>query len=108
MAAKVGRSPGFQMTEKQRSKISRSQILNRLMAYAQGDEGVKMAPAQVTAALGLLKKVMPDLASIENTGESQVHYVIRAPEPVKLSADWERQNSQAPLLTSATTAATEH
>ena len=93
MALKRGRKTGSALTEQHRSKIANSQILNRLVSFINGDEGVKMAPAQVTAALGLLKKVLPDLASIENTGESQVHYVIRAPEPVKLSADWERQNA---------------
>jgi hypothetical protein len=95
------------MTERHRSKIANSQILNRLISYCEGKEGVKMSPAQVTGSLGLLKKVMPDLASIENTGETQTTYVIRAPEPVRLAADWERQNAPA-LLTSATTGPTEH
>jgi hypothetical protein len=93
VTARRGRKPGFQMTERHRSKIANSQILNRLVAFASGDETVKMSPAQVTAALGLLKKVMPDLASIENTGQSQVAFVIRAPEPVALASDWERLNA---------------
>ena len=85
MTARRGRKPGFQMTERHRSKIANSQILNRLVAFASGDETVRMTPAQVTAALGLLKKVMPDLASVENTGETQVHYA--------LASDWERLNA---------------
>jgi hypothetical protein len=93
VTARRGRKPGFQMTDRHRDKIAKSNILHRLISFVNGDEGVRMAPAQVTAALGLLKKVMPDLASVENTGETQKTYVIRAPEPVQLASDWERLNA---------------
>jgi hypothetical protein len=96
VTARRGRKPGFQMPERHRSKIADSQILNRLIAFCSGDDSVKLSPAQVTASLGLLKKVMPDLASVENTSETQKTYVIRAPEPVALASDWERQNAPAP------------
>lgn len=43
-----------------REKIQTSQIINRLNKFIKGE--VKMEPAQVTAALGLLKKSLPDLA----------------------------------------------
>lgn len=52
-----------------RKKIQAGQIANRLMRFVNGE--ITMTPAQVTAALGLMKKVAPDLsaAHIENTHE---------------------------------------
>ena len=56
------------MPEEHRHKIANSNILNRLIRHAEGDED--MSQSQVTAALALLKKVMPDLSSqtIEHSG----------------------------------------
>jgi hypothetical protein len=42
-----------------RAKIQTSQIVNRLNKLIKGE--VEMTSVQVTAALGLLKKVMPDM-----------------------------------------------
>lgn len=67
--AQRGRKPGFKMTEEHRTKISKSQILKRLIEFSEGKEDVDMAPHQVTAALGLLKKVMPDMTTNEMTGD---------------------------------------
>lgn len=50
-----------------RAKIQTSQIINRLMKFINGE--VEMSASQVTASLGLLKKSLPDLQSIEMTGE---------------------------------------
>ncbi|UVO33960.1 hypothetical protein KUL72_20825 [Bradyrhizobium arachidis] len=44
-----------------RAKIKTSQLINRLSAHVLGK--VDMKPTQVTAALGLLKKTIPDLSS---------------------------------------------
>mgnify|MGYP000105892806 CR=1 FL=1 len=44
-------------------KIQASQLVNRLTDHVLGD--VDMKPTQVTAALGLIKKVMPDLAAVQ-------------------------------------------
>lgn len=57
-----------------REKIRATQLINRLENYVLGKgttedgkeidkESLKMEPAQVTAALGLLKKCVPDLTS---------------------------------------------
>lgn len=56
------------MGEEHRTKIANSKILNRLIAHAEGE--VDMSSTQVTVALGLLKKVMPDLSSqtVEHSG----------------------------------------
>ena len=51
-----------------RDKIKSSQIINRLTDHALGALEKPMEASQVTAALGLLKKCVPDLASTELTG----------------------------------------
>lgn len=50
-----------------RQRIRTSMLVNRLTKHVRGE--VEMAPTQVTAALGLLKKALPDLSAIEHTGE---------------------------------------
>lgn len=60
-----GRKPGFVMTEEHRAKIKNSNVLNALIEHVDGKR--EMSSSQVTAGLGLLKKVMPDLASADIT-----------------------------------------
>ena len=66
----AGRPPGSRSARKPsrntKAKIQANKIVNRLQRHI--DSTVKsplhyMLPSQVTAALGLLKKVMPDLAA---------------------------------------------
>lgn len=52
--------------EEVREKIRTSQLVNRLNDFVMGK--VELSPHQVTAALGLIKKTMPDLANVELTG----------------------------------------
>ncbi|MEM8575533.1 MAG: hypothetical protein AAGF48_12960 [Pseudomonadota bacterium] len=52
--------------QRTRDKIQTSQLVNRLEKFVNGD--VEMKPAQVTAALGLLKKTLPDLTTTELKG----------------------------------------
>lgn len=49
-----------------RAKIQTSQIINRLNSLVNGE--VEMAPHQVTAALGLLRKTIPDLSATQLNG----------------------------------------
>jgi hypothetical protein len=49
---------------------------------------VEMSSAQVTAALGLLRKTLPDLTATELSGEVTQRYVVRAPSPVESAAQW--------------------
>lgn len=63
-----GRPAGFVMSEEHRTKIAKSQILKRLIGHVEGS--VEMSGTQVTAALGLLKKVMPDLQSVQLSGDA--------------------------------------
>ncbi len=66
--AKVGRpkgSVGAKLTETHRDKIRKSNILNNLIEHVEGNRD--MTSTQVTAGLGLLKKALPDLQSIDGT-----------------------------------------
>lgn len=67
MGAKRGRRPGFTMSDEHRVKIQNSNILRALIEHVEGIRD--MSASQVTAGLGLLKKVMPDLSAIEHSGE---------------------------------------
>lgn len=63
-----GRSSGFQMGAEHRSKIGNSKVLGELLRFAEGQiSPEEYPPHRVTAALGLLKKVMPDLAQTDLT-----------------------------------------
>ncbi|HEX5539883.1 MAG TPA: hypothetical protein VFX01_08870 [Methylophilaceae bacterium] len=53
--------------EEIREKIKATLIINKLENHIL--EGVEMSSSQVTAALGLLKKSVPDLSAIEHSGE---------------------------------------
>lgn len=48
-----------------RDKIRTSQLINRLEKFALNEDGIEMTKGQVTAALGLIKKTLPDLAQID-------------------------------------------
>ncbi len=63
--AERGRRPGFIMTDEHRVKIRNSNILNALIEHVEGAR--EMSSTQVTAGLGLLRKVMPDLAASADT-----------------------------------------
>lgn len=65
-----GRKPGFVMSDEHRTKIANSQILNRLIAAANGE--VEMTSTQATIGLGLLKKVLPDLQSVDNKVSGEI------------------------------------
>lgn len=67
MAKKRGRSPGFIMTDAHRLKIANSNILKYLMEHVCGNR--EMSATQVQAGVSLLKKVLPDLSSVELKGD---------------------------------------
>ncbi|WP_198164374.1 hypothetical protein, partial [Bradyrhizobium jicamae] len=52
-----------------RVKIQNSNILNALIEHVQGER--EMSATQVSAGLGLLKKVMPDLAATTISGDEE-------------------------------------
>ena len=73
--------------ERIRSKIEILQIIERLTQFVKGE--VEMTSPQVSAALGLLKKALPDLATVEHGGEiAQTVHTISS-EPIS-PEEWER------------------
>ena len=80
--------------QKTRDRIQTSMLINRLVDHALGNNDpqtgkpVQLSPTQVTAANILLKKVMPDLAATELSGEVARPTVIRAPDTVADSKAW--------------------
>lgn len=62
-----GRPKGFVMSEGHRLKIQNSNILSMLIKNAECKQD--MSSGQVSSALGLLKKIMPDLSAITMDAE---------------------------------------
>ena len=64
-----------------RQRIKAGFIIEKLQDHIMGQ--VNMTATQVTAALGLLKKALPDLQAVEHSGEVEnTQYVISdQPEP---------------------------
>lgn len=56
--------------EEVRQKIQTSQLVNRLTAFINGE--IELSPHQVTAALGLIRKTMPDLTAVAHSGSIEV------------------------------------
>lgn len=73
-----GRKAGFQMSNEHRVKIQNSNILNALIEHIEGNRD--MSATQVSAGLGLLKKVLPDLSSIEMKLEGELDVNISTKE----------------------------
>ncbi len=64
MAARIRK---LRHDEETRGRIKASQLINRLTAHALGE--VEMTSSAVTAGLGLLKKIVPDLSAVQHSGE---------------------------------------
>lgn len=85
-----GRKPGFHMTDEHRVKIQNSNILNALIEHIEGTR--EMGASQVTAAIALLRKVLPDMQSIEHSGEVVATYVLRSAPVSKTVPEWQEQH----------------
>jgi hypothetical protein len=64
--AQRGRTKGFVMSDEHREKLRQSNILTYLIKFFEGER--KMSPAQAQVGIALLKKIMPDLSSVEMGG----------------------------------------
>lgn len=62
----AGRRPGYSQTPLVRQRISTGMILSRLTKHVRGE--IELTATQVRAAEILLKKALPDLASVEHKG----------------------------------------
>lgn len=94
MAAKKPRT--YQMSDEHRGKIQNSNILKCLIEHVEGARD--MSASQVSAALGLLRKVMPDLSAAEIKQETTVRYVARVPDKAKSATQWHQQHSPEATL----------
>src|SRR5262249_19361636 len=54
--------------EEMKQKIRADRIIDKLHAHIMAKDGT-MQPSAVTAALGLLRKIMPDLQSVDTKGK---------------------------------------
>ena len=93
MAGKRGVRLDPAHTERTRAKIQTSQIINRLTDFINGV--VTLEAAQVTAALGLLRKTLPDLSAAEHKTEIIHRYVARVPEKAGTTEQWQKQHAPA-------------
>lgn len=62
------------MSDEHRTKIKNSRILTDLIKCAEGE--IEMSSTRATVALGLIKKVFPDLSSVEHQGETDHNVTI--------------------------------
>jgi len=88
------------LDERWRQKIQASMLINRLTDHAAGRN--EMTATQVRAAEILLKKILPDLAAVECSGETTVKYEISS-EPMT-AEEWKREIEREypqPLLEAA-------
>lgn len=65
-------------SEKTRERIKTSMLINRLTSFVEG--GVELNPAQVTAALGLMKKTLPDLQAVTLDGNGPNGEIVHSVE----------------------------
>lgn len=89
MAVRAQNVTKFRMGEEHRTKIANSRILSCLLEHVEGTR--EMSATQVTAALGLLRKVLPDLQASENKTEITVQSVMRMPTPAREVDEWRSQ-----------------
>lgn len=75
--------------DRTRAKIKASQLINRLYGLANGTVD-NMPPHAVTAAVALLRKVLPDLAAVEHSGEIATPYALVLPMAETAEA-WETE-----------------
>jgi len=80
--------------ENTRAKIKVGNIIARLNGLIAGT--IDMPPHAVTAALGLLRKALPDLTSVEHSGEISTTKVIRTPNISTDTAAWLQQHGDKP------------
>ncbi len=79
-----------------RERIKGGLLIKRLMDHVFGH--VELTKTQVSAALGLLKKVVPDLSAIEHSGEVTQNHIVRLPAKPADMTEWQKQH-EPPRLT---------
>jgi hypothetical protein len=74
-----------------KDRMRATMLMNRLCNHALGH--VDMSPTQVTACLGALRKLRPDLAAVQHSGEVALPYAIVVPMTAN-AEDWEAEVTQ--------------
>lgn len=87
----AARTRSLKLSDEWREKIKASMLVNRLSDHVEGK--LELSPTQIRAAEILLRKVAPDLASIEQTGEVTHNYVSRVPNASKNMDEWQTQHA---------------
>ncbi len=77
-----------------RQKIRGTLLILRLQKFVMGK--IEMDRTQVTAALGLLNKVLPDLKALEVSGEVESRSYVVAPEEAKTIEAWQAKHAPKP------------
>jgi len=76
---------GIDWEHRTRARIQAGTIVSRLIKFVNGE--ISLEPAQVTAAVALMKKVLPDLTYVE-TKATITHNVIRSPAIAETEQQW--------------------
>jgi hypothetical protein len=77
--------------DRARARIQTDSIIQRLTKAVAGE--IDMKASAVSAALGLLRKVMPDLSESKNQTEMIHRFVARVPEKAESAAEWQKTYS---------------
>ena len=85
----AARTRKIQIGDEWRTKIQVSMLVNRLQDCAQGK--VELSSTQVKAIEILMRKVAPDLQSVEHSGEVQHSYVAELPQVSPSVDEWSKQ-----------------
>lgn len=72
-----------------REKIKASQLINRLISCSMGE--VELTPVQLGAIKILIDKVLPNLATVEISGDISHHFAIEIPAPAESVEAWSKQ-----------------
>lgn len=87
----AARSHKVELDERWRNKIRVSMLLNHLRNHVLGR--IKMEMTQIRAAEILLRKCLPDLASVEHSGEITHNNVARIPEASANTETWQERHA---------------
>lgn len=78
-----------------RERIKTSMLINRLQDHALG--AVELSATQIKAIEILIRKVLPDLAAVDLSGNMEHSFVAALPETIKRLQDWQAQNGDQTL-----------
>lgn len=73
-----------------RAKIQAAQIINRFTQCLMGE--ISLDAQQVSCGKTLLAKILPDLQSVDHSGDVATPFVIYTPPPAETSEEWEQSN----------------